>query len=179
MPKIKNILIFIAIAAVFVLIYIYFIKPKPQDTLISSNPNASATGASSAGTITSEENSKIAQDFLSLLLNVKKIRLNDAIFVDSAFTSLHDSSITLVQDGNEGRINPFAPIGSDAVTILPPTCTALQVLNTITNTCVTRAICTSSQFLNTTTNTCVARQTCTLPQVLNPSTNTCGNPPSN
>ncbi len=134
MPKIKNIIIFLAIGAVFVLIYIFFIKPAPDDaaTLISSGgvPEVSNTAAGNT-------NKTIAQDFLSLLLNIKSIKLDNAIFSDITFTSLDDShSITLTPDGTEGRINPFAQFGNDVAAILPPTCALPKVLNTSTNTCV-------------------------------------------
>lgn len=107
-PKIKNAIIFLVIALIFVLIYVFFVNKGPEtDTLVSSiSPSVPNVPA---GT----ENSLVGGDFLSLLLNVKNIRLNDAIFSDVAFMSLKDSSITLIPDGNEGRSNPFAPIGVD------------------------------------------------------------------
>jgi hypothetical protein len=145
MSKIKNILIFVVIGAVFVLIYIFFIKPKPPvPDLVSSTSSKVVPNTEGA-----KNDPKVAQDFLNLLLNVKSIKLDDSIFSDSAFLSLHDSSITLIPDGNEGRINPFAPLGTDsreevvlpsnAVTspvTLPITCILPKVLNTVTNTCV-------------------------------------------
>ena len=136
MPKIKNIIIFLTIAAVFILIYIFFIKsPTPAPSLVSSSPTSAIPKTASA-TVAPDSNSPTAQDFLNLLLNVKNLKLDDAIFSDNAFTSLRDSSITLIPDGNEGRINPFAPIGIDAVEIVPPICVLPKVLNTLTNTCV-------------------------------------------
>ena len=134
MPKIKNIIIFLAIGTVFVLIYIFFIKPAPNDaaTLISSSGTPEVSNTAAGNT-----NKTIVQDFLSLLLNTKSIKLDDAIFSDIAFTSLDDShSITLTPDGTEGRINPFAQFGNDVVIILSPICTLPKVLNTSTNTCV-------------------------------------------
>lgn len=110
MPKIKNIIIFLAIGTVLILIYIFLIKPAPDNaaTLISS----SATPVVS-NTVAGNMNKTITQDFLSLLFNIKSIKLDDAIFSDIAFTSLDDSnSITLIPDGTEGRINPFAQFGS-------------------------------------------------------------------
>lgn len=161
MPKIKNIIIFVAIAAIFALIYVYFIKPDPADTAVLVSSSESAV-APSAGALTTEENSAIAKEFLALLLSVKSIKLDDAIFSDDAFISLHDSSIILVPDGNEGRPNPFAPIGSDTATVtLPPICALPKVLSVSTNTCVNPP------------------PICTLPKVLNTATNTCVNPPAN
>ena len=120
-PKIKNIIIFVAIGAVLVLIYIFFIKPAPdQGSLVSSNtvlPNVNTSGVD-----TSFPNgaTSVTQDFLTLLLNVKNIKLDDTIFSDPAFNSLHDSSITLTPDGTEGRPNPFAQFGNDSGVIVAP-----------------------------------------------------------
>ncbi|KKT01200.1 MAG: hypothetical protein UV76_C0002G0113 [Candidatus Nomurabacteria bacterium GW2011_GWA2_43_15] len=170
-PKFRNIIMFIAIAAVFILIYVFFIKPSPeQENLVSTPSNASLPDVNNSGGETgmSSETSAVAKDFLALLLNVKNIKLNDVIFIDLAFNSLHDSSITLTPDGTEGRPNPFAQFGNDIVPTppappappAPPTCTAPKVLNPSTNACVTP-------------------MTCTLPKVLDPLTNTCVTPPPN
>ncbi len=120
MPKIKNIVIFIVIGIILVFIYFYFVKPSSTgDNLVSATP---ATGID--GVVSADEET-VARDFLTLLLNVKNIKLDDTIFSDNAFTSLRDSSITLTSDGAEGRPNPFAPIGvenialMDATTFLP------------------------------------------------------------
>ncbi|MCX6752220.1 MAG: hypothetical protein NTZ87_01835 [Candidatus Nomurabacteria bacterium] len=139
MSKIKNIIIFVSIAVALVLIYIFFIKPS-DDTpaaLISSG----GTPTTSSGVVAADANSKVARDFLDSLLNIKNIKLNDTIFSDNAFISLHDSSITLTPDGTEGRVNPFAALGNDAVSTpsiptVPPACTLPKVLDTTTNTCV-------------------------------------------
>ena len=107
--KIKNILIFVTIGAIFVLIYIFFIKPAPAPAPLISASSGLVTG----NTAIVGDNSSIAKDFLALLLSVKNIKLNDSIFSDKAFLSLHDSSITLIPDGDEGRPNPFAPFSND------------------------------------------------------------------
>lgn len=180
MPKIKNILIFLGVAIVFVLIYIFFIKPSPEKVgTLTSSPGVSAvsnTGASNT------DGASMTQEFLTVLLNVKSIKLDTAILLSNAFASLHDSSITLTQDGDEGRANPFAPIGSDVVVSSTLTCTLPKVLDSSTNTCVDPAplVCTAPKILNTLTNTCVnPPPTCIPPKVLNSLTNTCVNPPSN
>ncbi len=109
--KIKNVIIFLVIATIFILIYVFFIKKAPDTTtLISSSPNSATLN-----TTTSDNNSSVVKDFLPLLLGIKNIKLDDSIFSDNAFISLHDSSITLTPDGNEGRPNPFAPLGNDIV----------------------------------------------------------------
>ena len=107
--KIKNIIIFVIIAAVLILVYVFFFKKAPEETGLVSSP-----GNTVLPNIDSDQNS-IGKDFLSVLLNVKNIKLDDNIFSDPVFVSLHDSSIELISDGNEGRPNPFAPLGSDIV----------------------------------------------------------------
>lgn len=117
MPKIKNIIIFVAIAAVFGAVYIFFLKPKPgEDANLVSSPNTQAPVAAGMP-VGSGDVSLAAGDFLTLLLNVKNIKLEDAIFADPAFQSLRDSSIILEPDGNEGRPNPFAPLGQDIILV--------------------------------------------------------------
>lgn len=113
MPAIKNILIFVAIAGIFVFIYIFYFKSSPEgeDALVSSSGEPVISGEVPAS---AAESNALAQDFINLLLNVKNIKLDDAIFSDPAFLSLDGShSITLIPDGTEGRPNPFAPIGID------------------------------------------------------------------
>ncbi|MBP9715537.1 MAG: hypothetical protein KBD52_03565 [Candidatus Pacebacteria bacterium] len=109
-PKIKNIIIFLGIGIVLIVIYMFIIK-KPADvpSLVTSSDSFSNE---QTGNIP-EQDSKLAKEFLGILLNVKSIRLEDAIFSDISFTSLNDSSILLIPDGTEGRPNPFAPLGND------------------------------------------------------------------
>lgn len=121
-PKIKNIIIFSGIALAFILIYFLFIKSSPpqanlQSTASTPLPNIDGT-LPNANTINT--NSQVAKEFLVLLSNVKNIKLDDAIFSDQAFNSLHDSSIILTPDGTEGRPNPFAQFGNDAVPLPNP-----------------------------------------------------------
>ena len=115
MPKLKNIIIFVIIGAVFVSIYFYIKRPSADPVaLISSSGVPAVSGATAE-----DANKTLTQDYLALLLSVKNIKLDDSIFSNPAFTGLYGShSITLIPDGTEGRINPFAPFGSDNV--LPP-----------------------------------------------------------
>lgn len=106
--KIKNLIIFVVIAVVLILIYIFFIKKAPEEqNLVSS----SKLNTVLSDTNTLDQNSVIAKDLLSVLLSVKSIKLDDTIFSNEAFLSLQDSSILLNPSGDEGRANPFAPIG--------------------------------------------------------------------
>ena len=46
---------------------------------------------------------------LTLLNQVKDLRIDKTLFTDQAYLSLHDFSVTIPQQ-NVGRANPFAPI---------------------------------------------------------------------
>ena len=121
-PKIRNIIIFVVIAAILVLIYIFFIKPSPNQSNLVSSPSSTTlpnVNGTPAPTIATNAAPLGTQDFLTLLLNVKNIKLDDAIFADPAFSSLHDSSIVLVPDATTGRPNPFAQFGNDVVVPVP------------------------------------------------------------
>ncbi len=111
--KIKNIIIVTVIAALLILAYIFFLKPTPQEEGLISSSN---TPLSDTNVV--DQNSLITKDLLSLLLSVKSIKLEDSIFADGAFINLKDSSILLTPSGDEGRLNPFAPVGFE--TILTP-----------------------------------------------------------
>ena len=134
MPKIRNILIFIAIAVALILGYVFFVKPgfSDQSTLVSSSNTATSGGTEASP---SASNPLATEDFLTLLLGVKNIKLNDTIFSDPAFSSLHDSSIVLSLDPTEeGRPNPFAPLGSNNVSspapIIPNTASSTTSVST-------------------------------------------------
>jgi hypothetical protein len=121
MPKIKNILIFVAIVAVLAFIFFVFVQPSlsNQASLVSSEGNTALPDTGSGANPTPGA-TPVAQDFLNLLMSVKTITLNDSIFSTPAFISLHDSSITLTPNpADQGRLNPFAPLGTDTV-VVPP-----------------------------------------------------------
>lgn len=93
------------------------------DTSSNQNPLQSVmtggTGAPLTQNATTNQNSadteEINREFVATLLNLQAINLNDDIFSQPAFTVLVDNSVRLNQPGNQGRPNPFAPIGSDPV----------------------------------------------------------------
>ncbi len=117
----KNILIFGGLGVILILVYVFLIRKAPEQASLVSATNPTAPISVNAGA-----NNSIAQDFLSILLNVKSIKLDDAIFSDPAFSALFDSSILLIPDGTEGRPNPFAPIGID-MTAFPSSVTPASV----------------------------------------------------
>ncbi len=116
-PKIKNIIIFSAIALLAVIAYFVFFKKTPQQVVTTSTtPNINTALPASSTQSTSPV---VGGEFLSLLLSIKTIKIDEGIFSSPAFSHLNDSSIRLVSEGNEGRINPFAPIGSDGSALQP------------------------------------------------------------
>ncbi|MEK7572614.1 MAG: hypothetical protein AAB493_02030 [Patescibacteria group bacterium] len=118
--KIKTVIIFAIIVTFLVLVYVFLFKKNSDQANLTSSSEVNL----SPNTDISSQNIPVDTEFLSVLLSIKNIKLNDAIFSDIAFTSLRDSSITLNHDGTEGRKNPFAPIGFDAVT---PTSSDLSI----------------------------------------------------
>ena len=110
--NIKNILIGVAVLLALVAAYFLFIKKAPTQDALTSTSGITTGGDSTGNAVASSE---IGKDFVTFLLSVKSIKLDDAIFSDPAFLSLKDSSILilLIDSGAMGRPNPFAPIGSD------------------------------------------------------------------
>lgn len=85
----------------------------------------------------------VSNQFLQLLLNMQNIKLDQTIFQDPTFQGLKDFSVTIVPRGNEGRANPFAPVGQDG----------LQIPVTTTGPAAATASGATNIFAPTTTNT--------------------------
>lgn len=143
--KIKNIIIgFIVLAVLGAGIYFFLIKKDSAPTLTSSTGTVLPTDST---VVTTDETAQISKDFLSLLLSVKSIKLDDAILKNQTFSSLKDSSIVLTQDGNEGRTNPFAPIGYESMAVTP-TIAPVVTTNTTTTTTTTTNPDTEAKTVN-------------------------------
>lgn len=106
-PKLKNILIFIVIFALAAGAYVLFFKSEPTPSLTgtSGTPVSAVSG------------STVGQEFLSILLNTRNIKLDDSVFNNPAFGRLQDYTIILTPEGNEGRDNPFAPLSAELAPI--------------------------------------------------------------
>ena len=152
--SIKNIIISVVIVAILAVGYIFFIKKAPEQPSLVSSSTSVLPGADSTttGAIASMEDTQ-TQDFLSVLLNVKSIKLADAIFSKPAFLTLHDSSIILVPDQSAGRPNPFAPIGTDPV--VPPVVPVVSEIIPEAPVVTTPIKCKLPKVIDTETNTCV------------------------
>ncbi len=115
----KNILIFGVIAIIIVLVVVMFVgKTKAP----AATPGANGLQTSSGNPVSTIVNpqpqstveaSQIGQEFINQLVNLQAIKLDDEIFSSLSFQSLEDFTIILVQPGNEGRPNPFAPFDAD------------------------------------------------------------------
>ena len=67
-------------------------------------------GKSAAPLTASPATTPVEEQLIALLLELKSIKLDAAIFANASFQSLSDFSQTLVPEP-VGRTNPFAPIG--------------------------------------------------------------------
>ena len=83
----------------------------------TTSASASSTGSTTgtATTTTDASGAPVGQDFLTLLLSVQSIKLDDTIFQNKAFGLLQDFNRPIPPDSNPGRTDPFAPIGSDSL----------------------------------------------------------------
>ena len=86
-----------------------------QNPLQSTMSGNTAAPLATQNTGISSNTEQINREFVSTLLNLESINLEDDIFSEPAFSALVDNTVRLNQPGNEGRPNPFAPIGTDTL----------------------------------------------------------------
>lgn len=128
---IRTIIIVVVVAGAGYAGYYYFFKAKAQPAGTGGLATTAGTGAAT-GTATTTTNapslaptgdtsapldSAVAQDFLTQLLNIQSIKIDDSIFTSKAFTTLKDFNLPIPEDTNPGRPNPFAPLGLDTAAI--------------------------------------------------------------
>jgi hypothetical protein len=82
-------------------------QTKGASPLQSSNDGASAPAS------TATASTEVSNQFLRLLLSINSISISNELFAKPSYLALVDFSTRLESDGNEGRPNPFAPIGVD------------------------------------------------------------------
>jgi hypothetical protein len=104
--KKKSTIVLVSILVALIIIYFGFVR-KP------ANNTPDLTSSADVSNPASDAAANVSDSFLSTLLNVQSIKLDDSVFSDPAFATLRDSTIILIPDSNPGRSNPFAPIGSD------------------------------------------------------------------
>ncbi len=61
----------------------------------------------------------IGQDILTLVLKLQKISIDSSLFSSDLWARLKDSGLLLSPE-SQGRVDPFAPIGSDSGTVSGP-----------------------------------------------------------
>ena len=107
---------FLVIGGVLFFVYFYFIKgDKEEEGNLSSSstlPLAPVDKNSAVDNIVVVDD-QLSQQILATLSSIKSISLDDSMFNSPAFNSLIDGTYPLVPTKDEGRPNPFAPIGDD------------------------------------------------------------------
>lgn len=134
-PLLKNILIFVGIFILLVVGYAVFFGGKSATPALVTT--GGTTGASSATAVGGQNG--VGAQFLTTLLNLRNIKLDDSIFTDASFVSLQDFELTLIPETNPGRMNPFSPLGVDA-----STATATTTTGTTTGSATTTGLTTST-----------------------------------
>jgi hypothetical protein len=102
--KYKNIVLVVVIAVVVFSAYSFFFggDVSVSDSMLSSDA------------IGDKQSAIVGKEFLTTLLELRSLKLDESLFSDRAFTSLKDFSQELSPQPS-GRPNPFAPIGVDVV----------------------------------------------------------------
>ncbi|MEK7652848.1 MAG: hypothetical protein AAB334_02815 [Patescibacteria group bacterium] len=95
---IKNIIITIAVAVLAFALYFFFFRGSGtnNDSGLSVEPIIGKT-------------STVDKSLLTLLLEMKSVKLDEELFNSAVFKSLNDYSIK-IEPQEVGRINPFAPL---------------------------------------------------------------------
>lgn len=123
-PTLKKILKYggIAVGVVIIIVVIGSLG-KGGDEPSSGGLVSTTTGGNPTTTTTTD--SVPESQTISLLKNLSTLRLNGNVFSNPTFRALSDISIVLPQVTNQGRRNPFAPLGSDGGAALPVISAAL------------------------------------------------------
>ena len=114
--KVKIFVIVIGIIAVLILAFSYFGNNAPTPSTGLSSTLGTNTIPGGGGPVASSEN---ISDFSSLLSSINSISLNTSVFSDPAYVALQNNPVVL-GSAVIGRVNPFAPIGTDAAAIAQP-----------------------------------------------------------
>jgi hypothetical protein len=101
LKKYKNIIIVAVIIVIVAFSYNLFAGKTDKNLLTSEVKEA--------------KNSVLETDLLSILIDLRLIKLDDSIFSDKAFQSLRDFGQDIVPEP-VGRKNPFAPVDTNALT---------------------------------------------------------------
>lgn len=100
LKKYKTTLLIIAIVIIAFIAYGFLFGGEKDDNLLTSD--SALENPDSAGAV-------VESDMLTLLLDIRSIKLDKSIFSDEAFKSLEDFGQDIVPEPI-GRENPFAPV---------------------------------------------------------------------
>jgi len=99
--NLKNLIVIGAILiAIAGAVYFYISRDQSSDELLTSQDSGAVTGT-------------VDSDLLAALKELRKLHLDDSIFSDPAWLSLHDFGKVLVPQ-QAFRPNPFAPLDASA-----------------------------------------------------------------
>jgi hypothetical protein len=107
------ILAIVALAIIGAGLY-FFVFKKSNTSTTSAGLVSSKTGTSQGLQNTTADQDTTGSQVVAILRNLSVIRLDDSVFRNPAFALLTDISISLPPITNQGRRNPFAPVGTDA-----------------------------------------------------------------
>jgi hypothetical protein len=110
--KYKTLIITVVLIAAGAIFYTLYLKPAGGvEILTSSGENAALA--------------PVENDFISMLFELRAVKIDGRIFQDSIFRSLKDYSQDIKPEP-VGRRNPFAPIGVDPIDATVGTSSATQ-----------------------------------------------------
>ncbi len=118
------ILIIVVLLVVGGLVYFFVIKGKDggapaSESLATGGLVSTNTGRTTGAAVATTGTANPGDQVVALLRNLSTIQLSDAVFVNPSFSQLRDISIVLPPVTNQGRRNPFAPIGGENVAPAP------------------------------------------------------------
>lgn len=108
----KNIIILIIILILAGVAYGFFFGGKKDTGVLGTEGTPVTTSNESVIDET------VGQEFVTLLLKLNDIKLDNKIFGSIAFLKLQDFTKALTSLNNEGRINPFAPVGAEEEAVI-------------------------------------------------------------
>lgn len=176
MSKIRNIIIFVLILGGVIYAFNSFSKEDTASTdqllSVEGGDEGVLAGESIPG---GAEN--VGQGFLDTLLSLRTIKLDRSVLDRDSFKALRDFTKELIPQNNQGRPNPFAPIGTDveiapSAAPTPETGASLQA-QAIASTSGNSGATSSSVVIETADASAVARTTATLNgKIFSPSSTT-------
>lgn len=120
--KLKTVFIVVVVAGIAVLGVLFLGKnsPQTQTATLTTSADIPLPGNTTGNTTNADE-------FSSLLSSINTITIDTSFFKNPAYTLLRDYPVTLGTDV-VGRVNPFAPVGSDPSVAAPQNAVSIQTL---------------------------------------------------